>query len=98
MTNPAEPAKFQFLDNPHAPEYFASGVSGFLVNLGNIHITFESARVNHLTNPAPVNRVVIARIVMPVAGAQALALGLYDFLRKQGLDPVPPPPEKDRLQ
>ncbi len=97
MTNQVESSKVEFIDDPHAPEIFASGVSGFFVNSGNISITFESARVNHIATPGPINRVVIGRLVMSIAGAQNLALGLYDFLKKQGLDPVPVP-EKDKLQ
>jgi hypothetical protein len=97
MTAKAESSKVEFIDNPLAPETFASGVSGFLITPGTIHITFESARVNHMLSPGPVNRVVVARLVMPVAGAQALAAGLYDFLKQHGLDPVPTP-AKDKLQ
>ena len=69
-----------FLDNPHAPAVFADAAAGFFITAGNVHITLESARVNHVTTPGPVNRVVIARLVMPISGAQGLAAGLYDFL------------------
>jgi hypothetical protein len=88
------PQPLPFLDNPHAPEVFATVATGFFINAGNVSITFESLRVNHETSPGPVNRVVIARVVIPVAGAQALALSLYDFLKKQGLDPAPIGPEQ----
>jgi hypothetical protein len=84
-----------FVDNLHAPEVFASSCTGFFVENGVVHLTFESLRVNHATSPGPVNRVVIARLVMPISGAQGLAAGLYDFLKNQGLDPVPVP---DRSQ
>ncbi len=80
-----------FIDNPHAPELFCTEAVGFLVSEGNIHITFATTRVNHATNPGGMNRVVIARVVLPVAGAQGLAAGLYDFLKKRGLDPVGKP-------
>jgi len=89
--------KIGFIDNPQAPEVFATGVSGFWINGGNIHITFEAARVNHVTSPGPLNRVVIGRLVLPISGAQGLAAGLYDFLKSRGLDPVPTPP-KDQMQ
>ncbi len=85
------------IDNPHAPEVFASACTGFFVENGVVHLTFESMRVNHAMDPGPVNRVVIARLAMSVAGAQGLAAGLYDFLKKQGLDPVPTP-SADQLQ
>jgi hypothetical protein len=73
------------LDNPQAPELFASAATGFFVANGNIAITFESVRADHSTSPGPLNRVVVGRVVMPVQGAQALVVGLFDFLEKQGL-------------
>jgi hypothetical protein len=75
-----------FLDNPLAPETFATAATGFFVADGNVAITFESARVDHSQSPGPVSRVVVGRVVMPVQGAQALAIGLFDFLEKQGFD------------
>lgn len=86
-----------FIDNPHAPEVLATEAAGFWLNQGNVHITFESARIDHSTNPGPLNRVVIARLVMPIGGAQNLAAGLYDFLKSRGLDPVPVP-DKSQMQ
>jgi hypothetical protein len=86
-----------FIDSPHAPDVFADEATGFFVSGGCVRITFESVRVNHVTTPGPVNRVVIGRLVMPTSGAQRLAAGLYDFLKKQGLDPQPQPP-KDQMQ
>jgi hypothetical protein len=86
-----------FVDNPHAPEVFASEAVGFFLIAGNIHITFASDRVNHATTPGPINRVVTARVVIPIQAAQRLAAGLYDFLKKQGLDPVPVP-DKTHVQ
>lgn len=97
MTDIADPPKVEFIDSPFAPEFFASGVSGFFVHSGHINITFESARVNHITSPGPINRVVVLRIAMPAACAQDLAASLYDFLKKHGYDPVPVP-QKDKLQ
>lgn len=80
-----------FIDNPHAPEVLATGIAGFWLYQGNAHITLESARINHETTPGPLNRVVIARLVMPISTAQNLAAGLYDFLKTNGYDPVPQP-------
>lgn len=76
------------VDNPHAPELFASGASGFFIFNGNVVITFESARVDHSISPGPVNRVVVGRVVLPIAGAQGLVLGLHDILAQQGADPT----------
>ena len=80
----SEPAKF--IDDPTAPELFASAATGFFLANGNIAITFEAGRVDHSESPGPIRRVVVGRVVMPVVGAQALAIGLFDFLQKQGLE------------
>ena len=75
-----------FVDNPEAPEIFSSGATGFFVANGNITVTFDSARADHSQSPGPVYRAVVGRIVMPAAAAQGLAVGLFDFLEKQGFD------------
>jgi hypothetical protein len=80
-----------FMDNPHAPDVFATNACGFFNLNGSIMITFEAAHVDHSKSPGPINRVVIGRLVMPASGAQSLALGLYNFLQQQGLDPSAAP-------
>jgi len=75
-----------FIDNPHAPDVFASAATGFFNLNGVIMITFEAPRVNHETTPGPINRVVIGRLVMPANGAYGLATGLFNFLKDQGFD------------
>jgi hypothetical protein len=97
MTKQGETPGVEFIDDPHAPEVFAGEAVGFFLSAGIIQITFASPRANHGKEPTSVSRLVIARLAMPVSGAQGLAAGLYDFLKKQGLDPVPVP-EKDKLQ
>lgn len=77
-----------FIDNPHAPEVFSTGVTGFLLANGNVHLTFEAIRIDHSTNPGPANRVVMARLVMPLEATQRLVIGLHDYLSKQGADPT----------
>jgi hypothetical protein len=96
MEKQADAPKVEFVDSAHAPEVFASEACGFFVSDGVIHITFASARVNHSANPGAVRRVVIGRLAMPIRGAQGLALGLYDFLKKQGLDPMPQTASKEK--
>lgn len=86
-----------FIDDPLAPEFFADVASGFFSHNDNISITFDAARYDH-SNPGAVNRVVMARIVLPVRGAQALALGLFEFLKKQGLDPTKAATAGDTMQ
>jgi hypothetical protein len=89
ITAPVAPP-VTFLDNPHAPEIFADAFSGFFNFAGNIRITLESARVNHVTSPGPVNRVVVGRLVMPIDQAEALARGLLDFITQQRTQQNPP--------
>lgn len=93
MQNQSE-VKVTFVDNPMAPEVFVSEVTGYFINSGVMRVAFASARVNHETSPGPINRIVNLRLVMPVVVAQALAVGLYDFLKRQGVPPpdLPPPP------
>ena len=78
-------------DNQFAPEVFVEEAVGFFLHHGNISITFCAPRVDHSAEPASSYRVVNLRIIMPVSRAQGLAAGLYEFLQKRGLDPVPKP-------
>jgi hypothetical protein len=97
MAKQGETPGVEFIDDPHAPEVFAGEAVGFFLNAGIIQITFASMRTNHGKEPASLSRLVIARLAMPIPGAQGLAAGLYNFLKTNGLDPVPVP-EKDHLQ
>ena len=76
------PEPFGFLDNPSAPDVFADGAAGIVFFQGNIRLTFESVRVNHVTSPGPATRVVIGRLVLPLAGAEGLKNMLIDYLDK----------------
>ncbi len=93
-----QPPRPAFIDDLHSIEIFASDASGFFLSEGVVRFTLESVRASHKDNPDTPSRVVIARLAMPVPGAQRLLVGLYDFLRKNQLDPGPPPPDRDRLQ
>ena len=84
--NPIQPPPLGFIDNPLAPDVFADVAIGFHLINGMVKVTFASARANHEKSPGPVNQVVIGRLVMSVAGAQTLAVGLFDFLKNQGVD------------
>ena len=64
----------KLLDDPKAPEIYAVAATGFFNANGVISITLESARADHSKSPGPINRVVVGRLVMPAAGAQALAV------------------------
>jgi hypothetical protein len=80
----AKAPAIKLVDNPVAPELYASAATGFSASNGTITITLESLRADHSDSPGPVYRTVVGRIVMPAAGAQGLAIGLFDFLEKQG--------------
>ena len=83
----ALPALPALIDNPFAPEVFATGFAG-LANLnGVIVLTLESARCDHARQPPSVDRVVVGRIVLTSAAAQDLVAGLHQFLEQQGLSP-----------
>ena len=90
----ADEPQVRFIDNPHAPDVYASDTSGFFVLNGNVVITLESARPDHASSPGDINRVVVARIVLPVPAAQGLAVGLFDFLKQRGLLPDDQDPSK----
>ncbi len=76
----------KLIDNANAPELYAGAATGFFVNNGMISITLESPRADHTKSPTPITRVVVGRLVMPAAGAHALAVGLSDFLEQQGFN------------
>lgn len=84
MARETKTAEIAFVDNPNAPELYASGATGFFVSNGTVTITLESIRADHTDKPGPLTRVVVGRLTMPAAGAQGLAIGLFDFLEKQG--------------
>lgn len=98
MTNkpsqpPANPP-VNFVDNPHAPDVFADSVTGVFFFGGNLRLTFESYRVNHVTTPGPVNRVVIGRLILPMQAAKGLRDLLNDYLKKYESEGGTPPPQE----
>jgi len=77
----------KLIEAPNAPEIFVDGVCGFFLHNQNLRIAFEASRVDHAVSSGPVGRFIVARVVLPAAGARTLAVGLFDFLKKMGLDP-----------
>ncbi|MGU3392338.1 hypothetical protein [Sphingomonas sp. M1A8_2b] len=75
------------IDNPFAPEVFATGLAGFANLNGVIVVTLESARCDHALQPPSLERVVVGRIALTSVAAQALVAGLNQFLEQQGLSP-----------
>jgi hypothetical protein len=80
------------VDDPRAIEIYADSLVGMFNFGGNLRLTFEAARAAHHANPAPVSRVVVGRIVMPVAAAEAMARGILEFIA-HSRRPADPPPE-----
>lgn len=75
------------VDNPHAPEVFASNASGFVNIDGSIVITLEARKSDFSGDSPKATRHVVGRLIMPASGAHALAVGLFDYLKSIGLDP-----------
>jgi hypothetical protein len=67
-------------DNLAAPDLYVDSLSGLALSGGNVHLTFEVARADHSSNPAPILRVIVGRVVMPTAAAEAMAQTIVDFL------------------
>jgi hypothetical protein len=74
--------------NPFAPDVLADDVIGFEVIAGTVRITLGVVKMAEPAPPSPVHVVAIGRLVMGIEGAQRLAIGLFDFLKQQGLDPA----------
>lgn len=86
--DPVRPApRIPLVDNSFSPELFASGVSGCVRVHDTISITLENARCDHSRPEPHLERIVVGRIVLTVPAAQALVLGLNDFLTRHGLSP-----------
>jgi hypothetical protein len=89
--------KTETAENLFAPELFASEASFFAKSPETVSLTFSSYRFDQSPEGGGSRkRVVVARIVLPLKGAQGLATGLYEFLIKLGLDPVARPAEKQQ--
>ena len=68
---------------------FTSAASDLIVDVGgSVRITFASVKMAEPVPPSPVQLVVVGRLIMGPQGAQRLAIGLFDYLKKQGIDPV----------
>lgn len=75
------------IDNPFAPEIFATAFTGCANMNGVIGLTLETARCDHSHSPANLERVVVGRLVLPIPAAQQLVASLNAFLEQQGLSP-----------
>lgn len=89
---------FVIRENLFAPEVFASEVSFYSVANGNISITLTSFRWDYSSSPPRMTKVVVGRVVLPIDGAKNLAIGLYDFMNKQGHAPIVKPVGANQVQ
>ena len=88
----------QHVEDLFAPELFATEASSFSIDSGVVSITFASHRYDHGEAPPALKSVVVGRVVLPPAGAKKLAASLYDFLAKNGMEPVQRPKEPTGVQ
>jgi hypothetical protein len=77
------------LENLLAADVYADAAAFFSLKGGNVSITFVSSRFDNAAQPPVVRNVFIGRLIMPLSGAQNLAVGLFDYLKNQGLVPQP---------
>lgn len=85
-----DPVPPPLVENMFAPEILAMAISGLSVMNGLVTVTLESARCDHSTPRAVIERFVVGRISMPIPAAQTLLTGLHQFLGQHGLNPLEP--------
>lgn len=74
------------IDNLFGAEVYADDVAFFAHKGNNVSMQLVSARFD-ANDGGKLKLVTVGRLVMPIAGAQGLAVGLYDYLKKNGLAP-----------
>ena len=75
------------IDNPFAPEVFATGFAGFTQVGGVLQVTLDSVRCDPSRPLAVMERAVVGRVTLPIETAQALVTALNAFLEQQGYSP-----------
>jgi hypothetical protein len=71
------------LANPFSPDILVDEALSFERINGTIRITLAAARMVDGVPPSPVQLVVIGRLIMGMDSAERLAVGLFDYLKKQ---------------
>lgn len=72
----------KLVHNPFSQDIYADSAVGFFTYNGNMRITLESVRSDYTQEPIATDRVVVGRLVMPVAAAEALAKGILEQLER----------------
>jgi hypothetical protein len=76
------------VDDSTVKDVFSEFCTGLNFVHGNLHMTFASVTADYTSPQAPSNRIVSARIVMPIIGAielRDLLTKLIDTLTEQGV-------------
>jgi hypothetical protein len=76
------------VSNPFVADIFADEAIAFDNINGTIRITLATIKMAEAAAPSPMHFVANGRLVMTVPGAQRLAIALFDYLKKNGLDPA----------
>ncbi len=84
ITFPSVGTTIEIEENLAAPELFATEGTYFSLTGPNVTVTLTSLRWDNSSQPPVLKRVVVGRLVMPIAAAQSLTVTLYDHLAKHG--------------
>lgn len=76
------------VSNPFVADMFADEAIAFDHVNGTVRITLATIKMAEAAAPSPMHFVANGRLVMTVPGAQRLAIALFDYLKKNGLDPA----------
>jgi hypothetical protein len=76
------------VSNPFVADIFADEAIAFDLVNDTVRITLATMKMAEPAAPSPMQFVANGRVIMTVPGAQRLALALFDYLKKQGLDPA----------
>jgi len=92
-TRVSQPTILPLKDDLSVKEVFADQCIGLNVLNGNVHLTFASVIADHSENPAPSQRIITARVVMPAAAIPEMRelLGqMAELLNPDGRNEPPP--------
>lgn len=91
----AKEKKVKFIENPNAPEIYATSASGFGYDApGVVRVTFQSTRNEFSPNEMELAVMTNLRLVMPTANARQFVQELAAFLDKEQLNNTQKPPEQ----
>jgi len=79
-----ETEALKIVENAQRGEIFADDAVSFSLINGVIRATLTATRPLPAQGAEQLGRVVIGRLAMPLPGARALAIELYDFLQSEG--------------